>query len=57
MLSKLKEAGVTATIIVLSNLGQQEDVEKAKALGVKDYMVKSNTPISRIVEVVNSILQ
>ena len=56
MLSHLKENGNKTTIIVLSNLGQQEDIEKAKELGVTDYMVKSNTPISRIVEVVNSIM-
>jgi len=56
MLSKLKESGNTSTIIVLSNLGQQEDIEKAKELGVADYMVKSNTPISRIVEVVKTVL-
>lgn len=56
MLSKLKESGNTTTVIVLSNLGQEEDIVKAKELGVKDYMVKSNTPISKIVEVVNAIL-
>jgi DNA-binding response OmpR family regulator len=57
MLSKLKESGNTTTVIVLSNLGQEEDIVKAKELGVKDYMVKSNTPISKIVEVVNAILK
>ena len=56
MLSRLKESGNPTTIIVLSNLGQQEDIEKAKALGVTDYMVKSNTPISRIVEAVKTTL-
>ena len=57
MLRHLKDAGNKTIIIVLSNLGQQEDIEKAKELGVADYMVKSNTPISHIVEVVNSILK
>ena len=56
-LSALKDQGNTSAIIVLSNLGQQEDIEKAKQLGVLDYMVKSNTPISRIVEVVNALLR
>ncbi len=56
-LSALKERGNKSAIIVLSNLGQQEDIEKAKQLGVLDYMVKSNTPISRIVEVVNALLR
>lgn len=57
VLSALKESSNKTTIIVLSNLGQQEDIEKAKQLGVRDYMVKSNTPISRIVEVVHTIVR
>ena len=56
-LAALKESGSATAVIVLSNLGQQEDIEKAKKLGVLDYMVKSNTPISRIVEVVNTLLR
>ena len=56
MLSRLKEKGNTTTIIILSNLGQQEDIEKAKEFGVKDYMVKSNTPIAPIVEAVKTPL-
>jgi len=57
LLSKLREAGNRTTIIVLSNLGQKEDIEKAKQLGAVEYMVKSNTPISRIVTAVNAFLQ
>ena len=57
LLNKLREAGSETTIIVLSNLGQKEDIEKAKQLGAVDYMVKSNTPISRIVPAVNAFLQ
>jgi two-component system, OmpR family, alkaline phosphatase synthesis response regulator PhoP len=57
LLNKLREAGNKTTIIVLSNLGQKEDIEKAKQLGAVEYMVKSNTPISRIVTAVNAFLQ
>lgn len=56
VLAKLKEEGSTANVIVLSNLGQKEDVEKAKEFGVNTYMVKSNTPISRIVDAINTFL-
>lgn len=56
VLAKLKERGSSTKIVVLSNLGQQEDVAKAKDLGAEDYLVKSNTPISRIVEKVHSIV-
>ena len=36
-------------VLVLTNLGQSSDVEKAKALGVTDYLVKANTKINDIV--------
>jgi len=56
VLGKLKDEGNATGIVVLSNLGQQEDIEKANELGAADYLVKSNTPISRIVEKVKTIL-
>lgn len=37
-------------VVVLSNLGQEEDIRKAKELGVKDYMVKAYFTPSEIVE-------
>jgi DNA-binding response OmpR family regulator len=43
-------------VIVLSNLGQTEDRDRAKALGAKNYLVKSNTPISEIVKIVKASL-
>jgi len=43
-------------IVVLSNLGQEEDIERAKKLGAKGYFVKSNTPIAEIVKKVRTVL-
>jgi DNA-binding response OmpR family regulator len=43
-------------VIVLSNLGQDEDRARAKELGAKEYMVKSNTPITEIVKMVKTFL-
>lgn len=37
-------------IIVLSNLGSDEDIKKAMALGANDYFVKTQHPMSEIVE-------
>ena len=37
-------------VIVLSNLGDNADIEKAKALGALDYFVKANTDLSVILE-------
>lgn len=37
-------------VIVLSNLGEDENIKKAFALGAKDYFVKSQHPINEIIE-------
>ena len=37
-------------IIVLSNLGSDEDIKKVMALGANDYFVKTQHPMSEIVE-------
>lgn len=36
-------------VLILSNLGQPQDIERGKDLGVKDYIVKANIKISDIV--------
>ena len=38
----------TIPIIITSNLGQKEDIEKGMNLGATDYIVKSDTSISDI---------
>lgn len=43
-------------VIILSNLGQKEDLDKAMALGAKDFMVKANFTLDEIVEKVNGIV-
>ena len=44
-------------VIVLSNLGQDEDKERAAKLGAVDYFVKSNTPITDIIKKVKSVIK
>lgn len=43
-------------VIVISNLGQEGDVEKAKKLGASDYFIKSNVSIKEVVEIVKKNL-
>lgn len=43
-------------VIVLSNLGQQEDIDRAMALGAKDFMVKANFTLEEIIARVRVIL-
>ncbi len=43
-------------VVILSNLGQESDVEKAKALGALEYYIKVRTSIDSFVDVVKNIL-
>ena len=58
-LADLKKDAKTKKIpvIILSNLGQEEDIEKGKKLGAADYLIKSDISIKGVVEKINSILK
>lgn len=49
---KSDESTKNIKVIVASNLGQSEDVERAKKLGAEGYVVKSNMSISDILKLV-----
>lgn len=56
LLSEIKKQNLAegAVVIILSNLGQQEDIEKGSQLGADGYIIKaSSTPT----EVVNKVLE
>jgi DNA-binding response OmpR family regulator len=44
-------------VIVLSNLGQEEDIKRAEALGADDYLVKANFSIQDIVSRIRAKLK
>ena len=44
-------------VIILSNLGQQDDVEKGMKLGAIDYMVKAHFTPNEILEKIKQILE
>ena len=50
---KKKEETKNTAVIVLSNLGQQSDIDAAMALGAVDYLVKTNVRMSDVVEKIN----
>lgn len=56
VLEEMKTRGDKTPVIISSNLSQSEDIDRAKALGAKDYFVKSNTPIMKVVEHVRNVL-
>ena len=43
-------------VVILSNLGQEEDIEKAKKLGALDYWVKTDISIQELIEQVKKYL-
>lgn len=43
-------------IIVASNLGQKEDLDKAKSLGATDYVIKSDMSLDGMITKINSLL-
>jgi DNA-binding response OmpR family regulator len=56
VLEEMQKRKLKIPVIILSNLGQEEDRNKAKTLGAIDYFVKSNTPIAEIVNRVKTVL-
>ncbi len=57
VLSKIKKDSSTNSIpvIILSNLGEKEDIDKALTLGVVDYLIKAQFTPEEIVEKVEKI--
>jgi len=59
VLSKMKDDPALASIpvIILSNLGQREDLEKGLKLGAVDYLVKAHFTPNEIIEKVKQALK
>lgn len=57
-LKKIKKNPATAQIpvILLTNLGQEEDIRKGKELGASDYFIKANHTPQEVVDKVKSII-
>ncbi len=57
VLTDLKQKKISIPVIVSSNLSQQEDFERAKKLGAKDYLVKANVSLTEIVDRIRKLLK
>ena len=44
-------------VIVLSNLSQDTDVDSVLALGAKEFLIKSDTPLSVVLEMVDKYIK
>jgi len=58
VLRKLKEEDLVPSlpVIILSNLGQREDIERGLSLGATDYLVKAHFTPDEIIQKIKSIL-
>ncbi|EKD95973.1 MAG: response regulator receiver protein [uncultured bacterium] len=43
-------------VIIASNLGQKDEIDKGISLGAADYLVKSDTTIEKLIEKVNKLV-
>jgi len=59
VLKKIKEKANLnkVPIIILSNLGQSEDIKRGEELGADDYFVKANTSLSAIIEKIEQYIK
>ncbi|MDI6882936.1 MAG: response regulator [Patescibacteria group bacterium] len=59
VLSQMNEDPVLAQVpvIILSNLGQREDIERGLKLGAVDYLVKAHFTPNEIIEKVKQVLK
>lgn len=46
-----------ALVIILSNLGQQEDIDRGLALGAEGYIIKASATPSEVVEKVLGVIE
>ena len=56
VMAKLKENNDQTPIIVLSNLGQESDIQKAMEMGAKNFYVKADTPLLEVIKQINGAL-
>jgi len=59
VLSRMREESALASIpvIILSNLGQREDVEKGLRMGAVDYLIKAHFTPGEIIEKIKNTLK
>lgn len=56
-LMRASPANRTTPVIVLSNLGQEEDIKRAEALGADSYLVKANYSIQDVMAKIRETIE
>ena len=57
VLEAIKNKKVATPVMVLTNLGQQDDEERARSLGAREFFIKADTPIADIVKRITQFLK
>ncbi len=57
VLDEMQKRGMKTAVIVQTNLVQAEDEERVREFGVEGFFIKSNTPITEIVEQIKNFLK
>jgi CheY-like chemotaxis protein len=53
----VQKKGIHTPILVLTNLGQKEDMAKIEKKGILTYLVKANTPLTTVVKTIKQMLE
>jgi DNA-binding response OmpR family regulator len=56
ILKKVKELKLPSKVIILSNLGQKEEIEKGLKLGADRYLIKANYTPSEVIEEIKKLI-
>lgn len=54
-LEAMRKEGIDVPVIILSNISQDEEKDKAKKLGAIGYIVKSDTTLAEIIDQVRAL--
>ncbi|MEK7560891.1 MAG: response regulator [Patescibacteria group bacterium] len=57
VLERLRERENKTPILIWSNLGQRQDIARARTLGASDYLVKSQTPLVDVVARIKQLIE
>lgn len=57
VLANLRGKRIKTPVVVLTNLSQENDIERTKKFGVREFFIKSNTPIATIAGRVAELLE
>lgn len=56
VIKTLKDEGITSEIIVISAVGQKSVIEKEKAMGIAEFIVKPFTE-DQLIDIITSVMQ